>query len=126
MGANPTSCYSGTNHAVMAVGFDAGSYWKIRNSWGTGWGEAGYIRVTQSSSCSTGPRQSLDVHRSTHNCLLSMLLFDLTGSCLSLLTQQTTQLGERQPIFICLWISMICMVFIFVACNLKPRSEWTE
>merc|ERR1712232_1407622 len=53
--ANPTTCYSGTNHAVMAVGFDAGSYWKIRNSWGQGWGEAGYIRLTQTSSCSTGP-----------------------------------------------------------------------
>jgi len=53
--ANPTQCYSGTNHAVMAVGFDAGSYWKIRNSWGQGWGEAGYIRLTQTSSCSTGP-----------------------------------------------------------------------
>jgi len=38
------NCAGGTNHAVAAVGYD-GSNWKIRNSWGTGWGERGYIRM---------------------------------------------------------------------------------
>lgn len=38
------------NHAVLAVGYghDAASdkkYWLIRNSWGTDWGENGFIRV---------------------------------------------------------------------------------
>ncbi|RHY28576.1 hypothetical protein DYB32_005862 [Aphanomyces invadans] len=32
------------DHAVIAVGCDGSSY-KIRNSWGTSWGEAGYIRL---------------------------------------------------------------------------------
>lgn len=27
------------NHAVVAVGFDNEGNWKIRNSWGEGWGE---------------------------------------------------------------------------------------
>jgi len=42
---------SGTevDHAVVlvAVGSDAthGKYWKIRNSWGHDWGEAGYMRI---------------------------------------------------------------------------------
>jgi len=43
------SCSGRTNHAVMAVGYgtDGLSYFKIRNSWGTGWGERGYIRLSQ-------------------------------------------------------------------------------
>lgn len=34
------------NHAVVAVGFSTSqNYIRIRNSWGTGWGESGYIRL---------------------------------------------------------------------------------
>jgi len=42
-------CSGQINHAVIAVGYgiDGLSYFKIRNSWGTGWGESGYIRVAQ-------------------------------------------------------------------------------
>jgi len=36
----------GHNHAVLAVGYDS-SAWKIKNSWGTGWGESGYIRIAK-------------------------------------------------------------------------------
>ncbi|KAF0696186.1 Aste57867_13046 [Aphanomyces stellatus] len=40
-----TQCPSVTSdHAVIAVGYDGQSY-KLRNSWGAGWGEGGYIRV---------------------------------------------------------------------------------
>merc|ERR1712107_262862 len=38
----PTTC--SLNHAVLATGYTS-EYIKIKNSWGTGWGEAGYIRV---------------------------------------------------------------------------------
>jgi len=42
-----TSCGTRVDHCVQAVGVDASSsgYWKVRNSWGTGWGESGYIRL---------------------------------------------------------------------------------
>jgi len=42
-----SSCGKNVNHCVQAVGVDvAAKYWKVRNSWGTSWGESGYIRLT--------------------------------------------------------------------------------
>jgi cathepsin F/cysteine peptidase B len=41
------SCGKQVDHCVQAVGVDASSsgYWKVRNSWGTSWGESGFIRL---------------------------------------------------------------------------------
>jgi putative hemolysin len=37
---------SGVNHAVVIVGYDdAGGYWWVRNSWGSGWNGDGYFKV---------------------------------------------------------------------------------
>merc|ERR1711860_17397 len=33
------------DHGVLAVGY-SDSYWKVKNSWGTSWGESGFIRLT--------------------------------------------------------------------------------
>lgn len=39
------------NHQLMVVGFNAtGGYWKLKNSWGTKWGENGFMRVKMSPS----------------------------------------------------------------------------
>jgi len=40
-----SKCSRNIDHAVQAVGYETNSYWLIRNSWGSGWGEGGYIRL---------------------------------------------------------------------------------
>ena len=53
---NPTCAYQTTNHAITLVGWDdAGDaqnngYWILRNSWGTNWGEQGYMRIKYTSA----------------------------------------------------------------------------
>ena len=42
-----SNCGKQIDHCVQAVGVDdsTGGYWKVRNSWGTSWGESGFIRL---------------------------------------------------------------------------------
>jgi hypothetical protein len=47
-------CTQSINHAVTLVGYGTigtTQYWLIRNSWGTGWGEAGYMRIKANGNC---------------------------------------------------------------------------
>ncbi|KAL0240161.1 hypothetical protein GEMRC1_010267 [Eukaryota sp. GEM-RC1] len=46
-----SSCAGRADHAVNIVGYAtdsrAGKYWLVRNSWGSSWGERGYVRIAR-------------------------------------------------------------------------------
>lgn len=41
-----TNCRQWPNHAITLTGY-ASTYWEIRNSWGSGWGNRGYLKITR-------------------------------------------------------------------------------
>lgn len=48
-----TVCGKQVDHCVQAVGVNIGAsepYWIVRNSWGTSWGESGYIQLSYGSN----------------------------------------------------------------------------
>ena len=46
-----SSCGTSVDHCVQAVGLNSASgYWIVRNSWGTSWGESGYIYLKYGSN----------------------------------------------------------------------------
>lgn len=45
------SCGTNLDHAIVAVGYnEADDYLIVKNSWGTAWGESGYVRISTASN----------------------------------------------------------------------------
>jgi C1A family cysteine protease len=46
---NSPDCGTSLDHAITAIGYGtdptAGDYYIVRNSWGAGWGDQGYINI---------------------------------------------------------------------------------
>ena len=45
-----SNCETALNHMVLLVGM-SDEYWKCKNSWGTTWGEQGYIKLARGNTC---------------------------------------------------------------------------
>ena len=49
------TCTGAVNHAMVVVGYDYNNrFFKLRNSWGTAWGQAGYAQVYMNDDGTAG------------------------------------------------------------------------
>ena len=81
---------AGINHAVVLVGWDDSQgeegVWIMRNSWGTGWGEDGYMRIAYGNSQIGYNALYLETSDSINGgcCVQGGCLFGPEASCLSI------------------------------------------
>ena len=50
-----SNCATNANHGVLVVGINnQEGYWLVKNTWGTSWGENGYIRLAKGTGNACG------------------------------------------------------------------------
>jgi len=59
-----SACGTSLDHAITAVGYGSDHY-IVRNSWGTGWGEKGYVRIGFASGLGICGIQQVSVYPQT-------------------------------------------------------------
>jgi len=46
-----SNCGTSLDHGVLLTAISADGTWTIKNSWGTSWGESGFIRLKSGNTC---------------------------------------------------------------------------
>ena len=69
------------NHGVQIVGFNkVEGYWIVRNSWGTGWGENGYMKLAMVSNKGTSCSRCVSFLKSCHADFFQIVIaFEVTS-----------------------------------------------
>ena len=47
-------CGTNLDHSVLAIDYGTSGYYKVKNSWGASWGEAGFIRMARNAANASG------------------------------------------------------------------------
>jgi len=52
-----SGCGTSIDHAILAVGFGndgTNEYWIAKNSWGSNWGDSGYVKMLKTDNLDAG------------------------------------------------------------------------
>ena len=55
-----SNCSGNLNHGVLLTGI-SNDYWRIKNSWGSSWGEKGFIRISRGNTCGVCAQPSIPI-----------------------------------------------------------------